>query len=176
MRLLTPDLYLDNICMVTPELLRTRGIKALILDVDNTLTEHNSQHISEEVLFWIRLMRQNGFLLMIASNNNKARIAPFAKKIEIEAVANSFKPLPIGYRKALAKWGLPAKEVAVVGDQIYTDIVGANLCGMFSILVKFWKEEKNFFFRLKRWIERPVIRRYQRLGTRKIPVKGENDQ
>lgn len=165
MRILTPDIYLEHVTQVTPALLRAYGIRALILDVDNTLTQHNSQELSSEVEEWVKCMRENGIRLMIASNNTAARIAPFSKKIGIAAISNSMKPLPIGYQKARKAWNLPAQEIAVVGDQIYTDITGANLCGMLSIMVRYFQPESNAFFKLKRFLERPVIRRYEKLGN-----------
>ncbi len=165
MRILTPDIYLEHVSMVTPKLLEKRGIKALILDVDNTLTRHNSQELSKEVEDWISLMKANGIKLMIASNNNAPRVAPFAQKIGIEAIPNSMKPFPVGYRKAQEKMGLPAQQIAVVGDQVYTDIVGANCCGMLSIMVKYFQPESYFFFKIKRFFERPVIRRYEKRGA-----------
>lgn len=162
MSILQPQIYLNSICDVTPHFLRDKGIKALILDVDNTLTEHNSQEISDHVFDWIQLMRKNGIKLMIASNNHGNRIRPFANRVGIDAMPNSMKPLPIGYRKAQKLWKLPAKEIAVIGDQIYTDITGANLCGMMSIMVKMISPEHNWFFRLKRVLERPVLKKYAR--------------
>lgn len=168
MRVFIPDLYLEHVQDITPKLLRERGIRALILDVDNTLTRHNSQELPKEVESWVRLMRENGFKLMIASNNNAARIRPFSEKIGIKAIPNSMKPLPIGYRKAQREWGLAPEQIAVVGDQIYTDITGANLCGMLSIMVRYFQPESGFFFRLKRLLERPVLRHYDKAGE--LPV------
>ena len=165
MRIFIPDLYLEHINKVTPELLKERGIKGLILDVDNTLTHHDSQEISTEVSEWIELMRQNGIKLMIASNNHEPRITPFAKKVGIKAVPNSAKPLPIGYLKAKKYFGLSVKEIAVIGDQVYTDILGANLCGMYAIMVRYFEAEHTWFFRLKRKLEIPVLRHYRKKGA-----------
>ncbi len=165
MRLLTPDIYLEHVDSVSPQLLKERGIKALILDVDNTLTRHNSQELPKEVENWIALMRQHEIKLMIASNNNAPRVEPFARKVGISAIPNSMKPLPVGYRKAQQALGLPSGEIAVVGDQVYTDIVGANCCGMQSIMVKYFQPESHFFFKVKRFLERPVIRRYEKIGA-----------
>ena len=166
MRILTPDIYLEHINRVTPELLKRYGIKGLILDVDNTLTHHNSQEISAEVLAWIDLMRQNGIKLMIASNNNAPRIEPFSKKIGIDAIPNSAKPLPIGYQKAKKCFGFAANEIAVIGDQVYTDILGANACGMLSIMVRYFEAEESSFFRLKRKLEKPVLAHYRKIGQK----------
>lgn len=172
MRILTPDIYLGHVSQVSPELLNERGIKALILDVDNTLTRHNSQELTKEVENWVKTMRENGFHLMIASNNNVARIEPFSKKIGIKAIPNSMKPLPIGYRKAQKEWNLPSDQIAVVGDQVYTDIAGANICGMLSVMVKCFQPETHVFFKLKRFLERPVLKHYARIGESALKKGG----
>ncbi len=172
MRGLKPDIYLNHVSEVSPDLLHKRGIRALILDVDNTLTRHNSQVLSKEVADWVALMRQNGMKLMIASNNTAARIEPFSKTIGIDAIPNSCKPLPIGYRKAQKEWNLPSHEIAVIGDQIYTDITGANLCGMLSIMVNCFEPEKNVFFKFKRFLERPVLKHYRKIGESAFRSKG----
>lgn len=162
MSIFTPNLYLNNVTEITPELLQKHGIKGLVLDVDNTLTLHNSQEVLNMVLDWLDDMKQSGILLTIVSNNSEGRVKPFAKRLKLHYVAFGCKPLTRGFTQAAAQFNLPAEQIAVVGDQIYTDILGGNLKGMFTILTVPFQEENNTFFKMKRRLEQIHIRHYHR--------------
>lgn len=100
--------------------------------------------------------------LTILSNNSRERVEPFARKLGLDFVARACKPLPFGMTRAQRLFGLPKKQIAVIGDQIFTDIVGGNWKGMYTILVEPFTLEQGVFFRLKRKLERYPIRRYQK--------------
>ena len=163
MSIYTPDLYVSKITKVTPELLQRHHLRGLILDIDNTLTHHNSQQVGQDVLDWIQQMRAQGIALTIVSNNNRPRVTPFAAKLGMDFVANGCKPLPFGMKKAVARLQLPKEQIAVIGDQIYTDIVGGNAAGLFTILVEPFEQENGWFFALKRRLEAHHLRHYHRL-------------
>ena len=160
MAVFTPTLIVHNVLDLTPSLLRRMGIEALVLDVDNTLTTHGSQTPLDGVLDWLDLMKREGFLLTISSNNTQKRVEPFARSLGLDYVCMSCKPFPVGLSKAIKKFGLQKEKVAIVGDQIYTDIIGGNLKGITTILVAPIRLEEGFFFRLKRRLEKPWVRRY----------------
>ena len=132
-----------------------RDIKAVILDVDNTLTSHNNPVPAEGVGQWLFQLKCCGLEVAILSNNSARRVAPFAKKLGLDYVSRACKPLTFGVTRALKKYGLSPNQVVLIGDQIFTDIIGANLLGMKSILLSPIEEEKSFSFRVRRRLERP---------------------
>ena len=127
---------LRSVLQIQPGLLRQYGIRGLMLDLDNTLTTHDNPVPAEGVLSWIDVMRQAGIALMIVSNNKPHRVQPFAAALGLPFVAEGAKPLPKGFRQAQKRMQLPFSQLAVVGDQIGTDMRGANLCGVKSIYVR----------------------------------------
>lgn len=163
MSVFTPKLCLDKVTDITPKLLREKGIKGIVLDVDNTLTLHGSQEVKKEVTDWLEQMKAQGFLLTIVSNNYEKRVKPFAQRLGLEYVSFGCKPMTKGFTQACKKFSLKKEEIAVVGDQIYTDIVGGNLKGMFTILVEPFQLETGWTFRLKRNLEKIHIRKYHRM-------------
>lgn len=164
---LLPDLLLQDVTCITPELLRERNIKALLLDVDNTLAHHNHPDPLEGVRPWLRLMQDEGFRLLILSNASKKRVQGFAGGLGLDFIHMAMKPLSSGYRRAIRLLGLRREEVAMVGDQIFTDIAGANRMGLTTILVVPAQIEDKILFRIRRWLEKSVIRRYHRRETGK---------
>jgi len=135
------------------------GIRGLILDVDNTLTTHGNPRPDPDVLLWLKVMREHHIEMVILSNNTPKRVQPFAEELRMDFVATAKKPLASGFGRAAAKLGMTKDKVAVVGDQIFTDILGGNLWGARTILVKPIEPETTMLFRLKRRLERDIIRR-----------------
>lgn len=146
---------------ITPELLQSMGVHALLLDVDNTLTTHGNPVPDEAVLGWLDLMKQSGVPLMLLSNNTHKRIKPFAERLGLGFESSAAKPLGRGFRRCCQRLGMAQSEVAIVGDQIFTDILGANLSGLKSILVEPIQVETGVLFFIKRVLERPFLRAYQ---------------
>ena len=160
MSLFYPNLYLKSITGLTPGLLRQWGVRGLILDVDNTLTTHDSPTPCPEVLRWLEVMRAHHIEMIILSNNTARRIEPFAKALGMGFVAHAKKPLASGYRRAAAELELDKSELALVGDQIFTDILGGNLWGVRTILVRPMQPESTRLFMLKRRLERSILKAY----------------
>lgn len=144
---------------ITPEFLGKKGIKGLILDLDNTLTTHDNPTPGEGVQEWLELMKKSGVRLMIVSNNHPPRVQPFADMLGLEFVSEGKKPLTKGFNEALKKMDLPRKNVAAVGDQIYTDVLGAMLARVKMLYVQPIEHEKTTFFKVKRTCEKPFIPR-----------------
>ncbi|MCD7731504.1 MAG: YqeG family HAD IIIA-type phosphatase [Oscillospiraceae bacterium] len=153
--LFKPTAALRSVLEITPEMLEKMGVKALILDLDNTLTTHNNPKPADGVPEWLSLMKNSGMNLLVVSNNHAPRVAPFAEMLGLEFVPEGAKPLPKGYNIAVKRFGLPKNCVCAIGDQIFTDILGANLAGIKSIFVYPIEFESGFFFKIKRFFEKP---------------------
>ena len=163
-RLFLPDAVFTGAAAITPEYLRENGIRALVLDVDNTLTGHGSQELPQEIADWLAVMRKAGIAMVIASNNFEKRVAPFADKIGLPYVSFCCKPSPTGLARARRKLGVKKEELALVGDQIFTDSVGANLYGTRMLLVQAMYRDIKWNIRLKRHLEKPFLKRYYAKG------------
>lgn len=135
MKLFKPDHMFYRLTEISPEFLRANGIKALALDVDNTLSTHHGQQPLEGLEKWIERMRENGIKLLIVSNAFDKRVRPFAQKIGLDYQATSLKPLPFAYIRAAKHMGVRLRDMAMVGDQVFTDIVGGSLTFVHTILV-----------------------------------------
>lgn len=147
----------ERITDINPEFLRKSGIKGLILDLDNTLTTHDNPVPAEGVPEWLELMKKSGVRMMIVSNNHAPRVIPFAEMLGLPFVSEGRKPLTKGFNEAVKKMGLTKKDVAAVGDQIYTDVLGANLFRIKMLYVKPIEHEKATFFKVKRKLEKPFL-------------------
>lgn len=156
--MLLPNLRLKSIDMIDIQMLKQKGIKALVLDVDNTLTTHGSQEISETVKIFLQKLKQNDIKLMIVSNNNDARVKPFAQKIGLDYVSMALKPLTVGLSKAQKKFNLSKNEIAMVGDQLFTDVWAGSLKGFYTILLEPIKLETGAFFKFKRQLEKLFLK------------------
>lgn len=160
MAIFRPTYALKKITDITPAALKRRGIRALILDVDNTLTTHNNPVPAEGISEWVESMRSAGIKLLIVSNNKAERVTPFAEMLGLRFVPNGAKPLPKGFKRAIAELraeGVPKNRIAAVGDQIFTDILGANLAGIRSVFVYPIEPETSLPFRFKRAVEKPLL-------------------
>lgn len=148
---------LQSVCDISMEILNNLNVKALILDIDNTLTTHDNPNIKPEILSWINLMKSNGIKLMIVSNNYPERVTPFAHMLDIDFVSRGQKPLTKGFSEACRRLKVPKENICAVGDQIFTDILGANLKGIKSIFVFPMEYENTTFFKIKRFFEKPLL-------------------
>lgn len=149
--------YFRKITDITPDFLRENDIKGLILDVDNTLTTHDNPVPADGVAEWISSMRKNKIRLIIVSNNHPPRVKPFADMLGIDFVCDGKKPLSDGFREAIKKLGLPKKNISAVGDQIFTDVLGANFFGVRMLYTAPIEHEKTAFFKVKRFLEKPFL-------------------
>lgn len=159
MGLFRPTALKPGLADLSPELFRQLGVSAVLLDVDNTIASYTSHQPIPGAVEWARAMTQAGFQLIIVSNNFKKRVGPFAAKFGLDFISFACKPLPWGYLKARSRLGLRCGECAIVGDQIFTDVVGANLCGMKSVLLSPIEPEEGITFRVRRFFEKPLRRR-----------------
>lgn len=161
MSLLYPDLLKNRIEDITEEDLQGFGARGLLLDVDNTLTMHRSQSLDSAVADWVLRMRDHGFALMIVSNASAARVEPFAARIGLPFLSFACKPFPFGFQRAAKKLGLSRRQCVVIGDQTFTDVWGARAGGFRVIQLLPIRREHQPLMRFKRWLERPILRRYR---------------
>lgn len=163
--LLKPDIKLTRVTDISAELLAKYGIKALILDVDNTLSTHHGEVLTKGLEAWLDRMLKNGVKLIILSNSKQRRVEPFAEKINLPFISMGLKPLPFKFSSALKLLGTKRRETAIVGDQIFTDTLGGNLYGVTTILLDPIKLESSKSFKFKRKIERAVYKIYRIKNT-----------
>lgn len=162
---LKPNIKLDKITDISVDILKKYNITALILDVDNTLSTHHGQVLTEGLSDWLLCMRENDIKLTVLSNSTKKRLDPFAKKIGLDYISLGLKPLPFGYLRALKALGTKRKNTAIVGDQIFTDTLGGNFVGLNTVLLTPIKPETSLRFRFKRRIEKFLIKHLKITNT-----------
>ena len=119
--LITPEYVFKDVTHITPEWLAAKGITALVLDIDNTLTADRSQELPEEVAAWLAAMRKAGVKLTIVSNGAEKRVRPFAEKLGLAYLYRAAKPLPFALMVAQHRMGVKHRQMAMVGDQLYAD-------------------------------------------------------
>ncbi len=155
-----PKSYFKRVTDISTEFLQKNKIKGLILDVDNTLIDFD-RNLLKGIDDWYKKIREIDVKCIILSNSNKKdKIKMVADSIGIPYIFFATKPLKRGFIKAQKELELPNENIGVVGDQIFTDIIGANRCKMFSILVEPIAEKDIWVTRLKRPIENMIIKRY----------------
>ena len=164
MSIFCPDYIFKSVDRISPEFLQAQGIRALVLDVDNTLTAHDSQDLAPGVADWLARMRGAGIALRISSNNTARRVRPFAEKLGLPFVSFSLKPAPRGLRIARRAFGVQKSEMALVGDQVFTDMLAAKFYGIRILMVEPVAPDFKWNIRFKRVLERPFIARYYKKG------------
>ncbi|MCD7824302.1 MAG: YqeG family HAD IIIA-type phosphatase [Oscillospiraceae bacterium] len=160
--LFKPKYVFNTIADIDVEFLQRENIKALILDLDNTLTTHNNPIPNEKIAGWLAKMKAEGVPMLIMSNNHYERVKPFSESLGLDFVCDAGKPLGKGYKEAIGRLELPKKEVATVGDQIYTDVLGSNFHGIRCIFTFPIVYETGFWFRVKRTLEKPLLPKKER--------------
>jgi len=156
-----PDEIVDKIQDIDFNKLRSKGIKALILDIDNTLVPPFIKEADDGVIDWVKNVKDKGFELCIVSNATKKRVDRFNEKLGLKAIHRASKPMKSAFSKALDLLGFSADEVALVGEQIFTDVYGGNRMGMYTILVKPIDRREALFVRLKRYPEKYIMKKYK---------------
>lgn len=136
MSLFTPDRYYTSVEAIDLEDLRSLGVRALMLDLDNTLLPRDTGEIRAELREWAVRTASAGFAMCLVSNNWHERVHAIADQLGIPLVARAIKPLPYAFRRAMRLLGVQPSDCAVVGDQIFTDVLGGNLIGATTVLVE----------------------------------------
>ena len=153
---LLPKAIFHKLTDVSPAFLRERGVRLLMLDFDNTMLPYTSKIPTRELLTWLDGMKRGGIELCVVSNSKKAKAAGFCKGHNIACITHSKKPGRRGIRRCLARFGAEPQEAALAGDQIFTDVLGANRAGSLSILVK-PIHLHNIWLKLRHAADQPFI-------------------
>ena len=153
----TPNYVFESVADIPPNFFENENIGALILDLDNTLTTHNNPVPDPKRLEWFLRVKSSGLKMIIVSNNHPERVKPFAEYLGLDFVPDGKKPLPKGYNEACRRLGFEKSRIAAVGDQIFTDVMGCKAAGIRSIFVFPIEYETGFWFRVKRFFERPLL-------------------
>ncbi|UMZ73992.1 YqeG family HAD IIIA-type phosphatase [Natranaerofaba carboxydovora] len=155
---LYPDLYLNSIYDIDFEKLKKNGIKGLITDLDNTLVAWNEEEISKKLGYWFEEVKKHNINICVVSNNSSSRVYNFARNFDIPAIPKAKKPRRKAFRKALEILKLSPSQAAVVGDQMFTDVLGGNRVGLFTILIRPIDEKEFIGTRFVRKIERQFLK------------------
>lgn len=155
-----PKLWVKSAYEIDYDSLYQEGIRGLIFDIDNTLVPHDAPP-DERSIRLMQELKQRGFSIMTVSNNHEPRVRSLAEKLEIGYIHDAHKPAPRGYLAACSRMGLLPEETACIGDQLFTDILGANRAGVRSILVLPVDRSTDIpRIRLKRRLEAPILKAY----------------
>lgn len=156
-----PGDYVDSTYDIDYEVLYSQGFRGIIFDIDNTLVEHGMPATGRAVELFERL-RRTGFDTCVISNNKEPRVAPFANEVGTKYIYNAKKPSTKNYIKAMQLMGTDRSDTIFVGDQLFTDVWGANRAGIRTYLVKPIDRHEEIQIILKRYLEKIVLWFYAR--------------
>lgn len=153
---LLPNDIFSHLTDLTPANLQQSGIRLLMMDFDNTIVPYTTDMPTDRMLEWLSSMQQSGIALCVVSNSRKERVPLFCQRYGLSCVTGARKPFGPGILQCLSRYGIPASQSALVGDQIYTDVLGANLVGVHSILISAIHNH-TFWLKLRHILEIPII-------------------
>ena len=153
---LLPTIITEALTDITPDILEERGIRLLMLDFDNTIVPYTTSSPEPLMEQWLLDMKQTDITICVVSNSKKNRVKIFCDNYGIPCITHANKPFPKGIRECLNKFGIPAENAAIVGDQIFTDTLGGNSAGIITILVKAI-DNHNFWLKARHVLELPFI-------------------
>jgi HAD superfamily phosphatase (TIGR01668 family) len=157
--MLRPDGHAASLIDVAVESLWKRGWRGIVLDLDNTCCPYHRPELADGVAAWVASALARGFRIVMVSNNFSERVAAAGTLLGVPTVANALKPLPFGYLRALHVLGTPRRQTVVIGDQVFTDVLGAKLVGVHSILTEPLVAHDFPLTRVLRFLERLVYKR-----------------
>ncbi|WP_246451830.1 YqeG family HAD IIIA-type phosphatase [Alkalicella caledoniensis] len=161
---LTPNLYLDTVYDLEIEKLKKNGINTIITDLDNTLVGWNDPRPDAKLVRWFENLQEAGFKIAIVSNNSENRVAEFATQVDIPFISKANKPRRSPFKRAMELLQSTKAETAVIGDQIFTDVLGGNRTGLFTVLV--------IPINPKEFIGTKIVRQCEKIVLRHLAKKG----
>ncbi|PIC65455.1 YqeG family HAD IIIA-type phosphatase [Sporosarcina sp. P13] len=159
-----PSAYVKSVFHIKPEELVKNGVKGIITDLDNTLVEWDRADATEDITAWFESMRAAGLQITVVSNNNIERVRHFCDPLGIPYICQARKPLKRAFHQAVSTLGLPKEEIVMIGDQLLTDVLGANRAGLQVILVVPVASSDAPITKFNRAIERRIMARFKRKG------------
>ena len=151
-----PDHIFPKITDISPEFLRAHGLTLLLADFDNTMLPYTTNEPTRELLDWIAAIKAAGITLCIVSNSRKPRVPRFCEQYDISYITGARKPGTRGVKEAMRLFGAEKANTALVGDQIYTDVLCANLSGVTALAVKSINNH-NIWLKLRHVLEVPFL-------------------
>jgi len=159
-----PDMYKKDIYSIDYKKLKSYGIKCILFDLDNTLVPYYKVKPTRKLKDFIERLKDMGFKVIIFSNSNKKRLTPFKNILEVDCSYSSRKPRQGKFKKVLSEYKYSQSEVAIIGDQIPTDIFGGNRIGIFTVLVKPISSNELIWTKINRIYEKRLIRKLEKIG------------
>ena len=157
-----PDYMFRTFDEITPAFLTSLGVKAILADIDNTLAPYEQAEPDERIKGWIASLAEAGIGIAFVSNNDWERVELFNRTLGVPAYAKSGKPFKKNLVKAMNDLGGTLDTTVMLGDQLLTDALAGHNLGVKCLIVPPIRDKKNAFFRFKRWLEKPVVRRFKR--------------
>lgn len=162
MRRFLPDFRMETYREIDETFLRNHNVRALILDIDNTLEPYENSEPGEGVLSWFAMLRAAGVGAAFVSNNERERVETFNRTLQLPAYWKAGKPMAKIVRQALAVLDVPPENALLVGDQIFTDVWAAHNAGIRAVLVPPIRDKRDLLTKVKRLLERPLLHRYDK--------------
>ena len=154
-----PDIYQKSIYAINYDALLSRGIKCLLIDLDNTIAPITEKVPNEQVKELFAELKAKGFKIIIFSNNHKFRVRPFKDGLVVDCCAFARKPRPDKFLRVMDLYGYSVSEVAIIGDSIVDDIAGGNGVGITTILVNPIGKREFLFAKIRRWRENRLVKK-----------------
>jgi uncharacterized protein len=161
---LIPNLHVNSIYDIDLDALKRQGIKGIITDLDNTLIEWDRPNATPKLLNWLEKLKVEGFCVIIVSNNKHLRVSSFADPLGIPYIHRARKPTRAPFLDAMRKMGLAKEQMVVIGDQMFTDVLGGNRMGLYTILVVPVAQTDGLLTRINRRMERFALQRMRKKG------------
>jgi uncharacterized protein len=159
-----PNEHVKSVYDINPEVLKSKGIKGIITDLDNTLVAWDVKDATPEVIEWFKQMKENDIKVTIISNNKQERVKVFSEPLETPFVFSARKPLSKAFKSVAKQMGMKKEEIVVIGDQLLTDVLGGNFAGFYTILVVPIVQTDGKITKINRKIERRILHYMRKKG------------
>jgi len=158
--MLAPDYYYESVFQIPYDELFKKNIRGLIFDIDNTLTRFDEKHPPAKIVALLKKLERMGFRICLCTNNTNKRLLSFSENLNYPGIANAIKPLARGLRYAMKTMGTSPTNTAIIGDQLLSDIWAGKNAKITTILVKPITDKDFFFVKIKRVVERFMLKKF----------------
>ncbi len=162
MPVLMPDYMFRTFDEITPDFLAALGVRAVLADIDNTLAPYEQPEPDERIRAWIASLDDVGIRIAFVSNNDRERVELFNRTLGVPAYYKSGKPFKKNLIKAMESIGGTRETTVMLGDQLLTDALAGHNLGVKVLIVPPIKDKRSAFFRFKRWLEKPTVKRFKK--------------